>query len=87
MKLWAGIARKGIRVSHLSDHLVYAIECSGENISPKVFTLEKRNFNFWKWQTFSIKMVCDTYISENNRFYIQKCIIFLRTVCFGLQNA
>ena len=76
MKLWAGIAGKGMHVSHISDPLVYAIECSGENISLKVFGLKKRNFNFWKWQTFSFKMVCDTYKSENNGFYIQKCINF-----------
>ena len=35
-------------------------------ISPKVFGVEKRNCTFWKWQSFSFKMVCVTYTSDKN---------------------
>ena len=36
------------------------------SITPKVFGLEKRNCTFWKWQSFSFKMMCVTYISDKN---------------------
>ena len=80
--IWSVIFRKTHHTRHILNLFIIQML-----ITPKVFGLEKRNCTFWKWQSFSFKMVCVSYISDKNYgFYRPKCIIFsLRKVCFGLK--